>query len=241
MPSNSTGTIAVWRDATAVDVVNVSPQDAGVRVRQVQAPHTEVELPDEPPTDGDNYDVVDADGSCGAGNAIVITPPAGTTIRGASTFALTTAFAAARVVFDARARDWVVLFAPSAEGGGAGPIALMAGSLQTPYVSSSLNIFQTMVEMHPWPFPLVPAGKTLVVCAFSEIAVESQAIDLQNSADNSSVLVSLITVNSTADFQVYTATLALPLDPAKSYNLVVRCPGGDGGDHVHVQSAYILL
>ena len=130
--------------------------------------------------------------------------------------------------------------APSPGGGGSGPIALMAGSLQTEFVSNSLNIFQTVVQMHPWPFPLVPAGKTLVVCTFSEIDVEVSAIDLQDNSDNSSVLVTLITVNDTPDFQAYTATLARPLDPAKSYNLVVRSPGGDGGDHVHIQSAYVL-
>ena len=98
----------MWQDAAGVAAVSLSLQSAGVRVRQVRAPHTTVALPSEPPNDGDAYEVLDADGSCGAGSALVIVPPERTTIRGASSFTLAAPFAAASVIFDAEARDWTV-------------------------------------------------------------------------------------------------------------------------------------
>ena len=136
-----------------------------------------------------------------------------------------------------------IALALAAAGGGAAPaspIALLAGDLQHFYQSSSLSSFQTVVQLHPWPFATVAAGKTLVVMARTEVAEEVHAIDLQRNSDNSSILVALLTIEQTADFQVYVATLAAAMVLGTAYNLVVRSPGGDGGDHVDIQSAYIL-
>ena len=109
MPANSLATIAIWHDATNVAAFDLSRADTGVRVRQVRAPLTAVRLPEDSPNDGDNYWVQDADGSSSAGNAIVIVPPAGTTIRGAPFFTGVFPFASYLVTFDADADDWTVL------------------------------------------------------------------------------------------------------------------------------------
>ena len=108
MPRNSTGTIAVWRNATNVATFDLSPQDTGVRVRQVQAPNTTVNLPGQAPNNGDSYEIVDADGSASVLNQLVIAAPAGTTIRGGATFAIASPFGSALVTFDADADDWIV-------------------------------------------------------------------------------------------------------------------------------------
>jgi hypothetical protein len=145
---------------------------------------------------------------------------------------------------DARYKKLRTLLGLALGGSGAGapasPIALTAGSFQHFFSSNSLAQFEPVVQLHPWPFTTVPAGKTLVVLARTEVAQEVNAIDLQRNSDNSSLLAALITVNQTADFEVYVATLAAPMLLGTAYNLVCRTPGGDGGDHVDIQSAYIL-
>jgi hypothetical protein len=110
MPSNSTGTIAIWRDATAAATVKLSLQETGVRVRAIPGggAGTTVDLPTAQPTDGDNYEILAADGSASPATPIVIVPPAGTTIRGAAQVTIIDAFASARVTFDASADDWTV-------------------------------------------------------------------------------------------------------------------------------------
>jgi hypothetical protein len=130
--------------------------------------------------------------------------------------------------------------ASSSSGGAASPIALTAGSVQHFFQSTSLSTFQNVVQLHPWPFLTVPAGKTLVVMARTEVAEEVDAIDLQRDADNSSILSALLTIEQTADFQAYSTTLAAPMLLGTAYNFVVRSPGGDGGDHVDIQGAWIL-
>jgi hypothetical protein len=117
MPTNSTGQLAIWRDASGADEnpVNLSPQDSGVRLRDIQDPTT-VNLPNVgEPNDGDDYEVQDADGSCSSGSPIAIVPPTGTTIRGASSLTLTAAFVTCRLIFDAIANDWTAeVSAPAA-------------------------------------------------------------------------------------------------------------------------------
>ena len=108
MPSNSTGQLAIWRDVANAVAFPLSLTDEGVRVRQVRAPSTTIALPPSLPNDGDAYTVLDADGSAAVGNAIVVTPPEGTTIRGGASFIITTAFASAVVTFDSAANDWTV-------------------------------------------------------------------------------------------------------------------------------------
>ena len=52
MPTNSTGQLAIWKDASAAATFALSPQDAGVRLRAIPAPHSIVTLPTgEPPND----------------------------------------------------------------------------------------------------------------------------------------------------------------------------------------------
>ena len=147
MPSNSTGQIAIWQRAVAEVAFSLSNQDTGVRVSRIPAPHTTVNLPPVAPSsfpnDGDTYTILDEDGSCGAGTEIVIVPPTGTTIRGAASFALSTAFASALVTFDGTSKDWTV---ESDEGGaeGAGtttiriPIALVSVASATAIPAGAL-------------------------------------------------------------------------------------------------------
>jgi hypothetical protein len=110
MPSNATGTIQIWRDVTGVASVNLSLQETGVRVRAIPGggAGTTVNLPTSTPTDGDNYEVIDADGSASPATPIVVVPPAGTTIRGGATVTIIDAFASVRVTFEASADDWTV-------------------------------------------------------------------------------------------------------------------------------------
>lgn len=108
MPSNSQATIAIWKDASAVAAFALSVQDTGARLRAIPATGTTVDLPQAQPTDGDAYEVLDADGSCSSGNLITIVPPAGTTIRGGANLILAAVFASARLTFDASQDDWSV-------------------------------------------------------------------------------------------------------------------------------------
>ena len=112
MPSNSTGQLAIWKDADNVAAFTFSQQDTGVRVRVVRTP-TVVNLPSPFPNDGDNYEVQDADGSCSIANNIEIVPPAGTTIRGGAMLVLSEAFVTCRLVFDSEFDDWTAEIAAS--------------------------------------------------------------------------------------------------------------------------------
>lgn len=128
MPANSSGQIAVWRDAVDVASFNLSLQDTGVRVRQAQSPSTTIALPGEQPNDGDTYEVIDADGSCSAAHAIVIVPPAGTTIRGAASFSLLVAYDCVCLTFDGETDDWTACATETpGAGGGNETIALPVG------------------------------------------------------------------------------------------------------------------
>lgn len=120
MPSNATaGAIAVYRNATgaAAVLVQLSRSDAGARLRQIPAPSSTVELPSGT-NDAESYSVIDQDGTCSLTHQIVIVPPAGETIRGAASLALTTAFVSATCIFDNETSDWAVEIYGSAGGGG---------------------------------------------------------------------------------------------------------------------------
>jgi hypothetical protein len=161
MPSNSTGTIAIWRDATAVATLKLSLQDTGVRVRAVPAggAGTTVSLPANGPIDGDAYEVIDADGSSSTAKPITIVPPVGTTIRGAATFVLEDAFAGVRLTFDATTDDWT---AEESAGGGSASVdapwhdvaagTVFQSSSATPYVSCDSTAAQSTVKLDPAPF-----------------------------------------------------------------------------------------
>lgn len=167
MPSNSTGTIAIWKDATKVAAVVLSPQDTGVRLRQIQAP-TVVELPNDSPNDGDSYEVLDADGSCSSSNQIELVPPPGTTIRGASSFFLSLAFVGARLVFDARANDWTLA---TTAGSGSAPASGWADSVQT---------------ITNGPVPTIFASKTVTPTSSGKFRVTATGA-VQNASDSGTV------------------------------------------------------
>ncbi len=112
MPANSLNQIAIYQSANDVSTFALSRRDTGVRVRKVQAPTTIERPSDEAPNDGDQYVVVDADGSASSANQLVILPPSGTTIRGGPTFAIATPFASAQVTFESDADDWTVQVNP---------------------------------------------------------------------------------------------------------------------------------
>jgi hypothetical protein len=109
MARNNRNQIAIYRDVSAVVAVALSPQENGVRVRQVQGPTTTVSLPSDAfPNDGDSYEIIDADGSSSPANQLRIVPPAGTTIRGGAFFAIQSPFESATVTFDASHDEWLV-------------------------------------------------------------------------------------------------------------------------------------
>lgn len=119
MASNATGTIAVYAEAVALAAYKLNLQLTGLRLRQVPVTTgTAVTLPPSTPNDGDSYEVIDQDGSVSPTHPVVITPPAGTTIRGAATFTLQVPFSYATLMFDGLTNDWNVQL--SAGGGGAG-------------------------------------------------------------------------------------------------------------------------
>ena len=159
MPQNSTGQLAIWQDALGVVEFDLSPQDTGVRVHDVQDPQTLVRLPGVQPNDGDTYVIVDADGSASADNAIVIEPPTGTTIQGGASVAITSAFGAALVVFDGDESNWTVsFFGGQGSSSGASPWTdVPAGSTfttsaATPFLSCDSSGAQTTIEVPPASF-----------------------------------------------------------------------------------------
>jgi hypothetical protein len=69
-----------------------------------------VVLPEDP-EDGDEYEVLDADGSCSPGAPVIVVPnPNGTatTISGLVGFAMSTAFGGLKFNYDAGAKNWIV-------------------------------------------------------------------------------------------------------------------------------------
>ena len=114
MPKNNQQLITSYQDFSDELAVTVSPQSTGVRLRLIPAGTvsvpigTEVFLPpavvdggSDEPSDGDTYTIVDADGSCNGTAPIIVTPPDGTTIDGASEFALSLAGGSMTCTFDA--------------------------------------------------------------------------------------------------------------------------------------------
>jgi hypothetical protein len=108
MPANSTGQLAIWKDAVAVASFALSPQDTGVRVGQIPGGGIDVDLPPAIPTDGDTYTVLDVDGSASLATAITVTPPSGTTIRGLATYSIFLPHGGAVFSFDSDTDDWSV-------------------------------------------------------------------------------------------------------------------------------------
>ena len=152
MPSNSTGQLAIWRNASALAAFALSPQDYGVRVSAIPDPSCTVALPPVTPTttpgDGDAYSILDADGSCSSSHEIIITPPTGTTIRGASSFTLNVAFAWAVVTYDNESKNWTVELGGADSGGGGGALVAVVYS-PTPTVASTSIISARSANQSP--------------------------------------------------------------------------------------------
>jgi hypothetical protein len=132
MPKNNQQLIVSYQDFAAKDAVTLSPQSTGVRLRQIPAGTlgaplgTVVYLPpavssggSDDPSDGDQYTIVDSDGSCNGTAPIIIVPPAGTTIALATETALFTTGISATVTYDAENENWdLVLGGQFAEAAG---------------------------------------------------------------------------------------------------------------------------
>jgi hypothetical protein len=145
MPANSSGQLAIWQDADAVATFALSLADTGVRVRKTQTPSTTIELPQTEPNDGDEYQIIDADGSSSPMSAIVVVPPPGTTIQGATNYTSTVQRAALTVVFDNEASDWTVA---NADGGPNGPIVnSLDGSNRFPITNASSTAEQVNLNL----------------------------------------------------------------------------------------------
>lgn len=121
MPKNNQQLIKSYQDFSDESAVTLSPQSTGVRLRLIPAGTigaplgTQVFLPpavvdggSDDPSDGDSYEVIDADGSANITAPIIVTPPTGTTIDGASGFALVSSGASATFTYDAPAENWLV-------------------------------------------------------------------------------------------------------------------------------------
>jgi hypothetical protein len=115
MPSNSTGTIAIYEDIVGQRTLTFSPQLTGVRASKIPLntgpglAGLTVFLPADP-SDGDSYELQDTDGSCGINNLIFLKPdPAGTaTVGRLPFFAFIFPSQGARATFDAEANDWAL-------------------------------------------------------------------------------------------------------------------------------------
>lgn len=108
MPANSTGTITVTVDVNDKAAYSYSLQDDIAICSDIPTGGTTLTLPSTHNT-GDEYGYADGDGSASSGNPITIAAPAGTTIQGGASIALTAAFGAGRVRFDASSASWIVV------------------------------------------------------------------------------------------------------------------------------------
>jgi hypothetical protein len=115
MPSNSTGTIAIYEDIVGQSTFTFSPQLTGVRASKIPAnaglglPGLTVFLPADP-SDGDSYEFQDVDGSCGVNNIVFIkADPGGTaTVGRLPFFGFIFPSQGVRATFDAEANDWAL-------------------------------------------------------------------------------------------------------------------------------------
>ena len=115
MPTNSTGTIAIYEDIVGQSLFTFSPQLTGVRATKIPAnagpglPGLTVFLPADP-SDGDSYELQNPDGSCGINNLIFLEPdPEGTaTVGRLPAFAFLFPSQGVRATFDAEANDWAL-------------------------------------------------------------------------------------------------------------------------------------
>jgi hypothetical protein len=178
MPANSVSTIAIYRDVSAVAAVKLSVQETGVRVRAIPSGSTTVALPASPfPNDGDSYEVIDADGSCGPANLVIVTPTAGTTIRGAGAFPLAAPFASARFTFDAAADAWTVAYIAGSSAPGLGDalwIEVAPGSTFAPtsdqvFLSCNTGGAQTTINL-PSLATATDGQVVLVKCAAAMVS-----------------------------------------------------------------------
>jgi hypothetical protein len=174
MPRNATGTIQVNTDltsytatATAGGTHGWSPQETTVRCRNIPANVAGVglllTLPGQP-SDGDAYEWIDADGSCGPGNVVSVQPdPAGgATIQGAGTALDPDEFAApfsgCAYIFDEASNQWVVqLSANGLFGGSGGPFVRYVPD------ASALPSFPSgnMIELVQGGTPAAPITETM--------------------------------------------------------------------------------
>lgn len=107
MPSNSTGTISVVVPVQGKAFFAWSSADDLAACSSIPAGGTALQLPNDP-SNGDTYAFADVDGSCSGSNPLTILASSGTTIRGASSFAVTSAFAAGRMRFTAATDAWAL-------------------------------------------------------------------------------------------------------------------------------------
>jgi hypothetical protein len=185
MPSNSVGTIAIWKNASAVAIVNLSLQDTGVRLRAIPGAGTTVDLPPAQPTDGDNYEIIDADGSSGPGNQVTIVPPAGTTIRGGATFVLQSPFSGVRVTFEANDDDWVV---EQSTGGNAGsvlfpPLDVAAGTTENLVHGGQNNFVGFDGVAITYNLPVVPVAGDVVQIKMAQTGATPSIVNARGGAN----------------------------------------------------------
>lgn len=124
MPRNSQNLIASYQDVSAATIAALSTQSTGIRLRNIPAGTfptpigTQVFLPGagpvvgtppELPSDGDTYEVIDADGTSNVLAPIIVTPPAGTTIDGFSgSFVFFGSHVEFMFTFDAEESNWIL-------------------------------------------------------------------------------------------------------------------------------------
>jgi hypothetical protein len=131
VPANATGTITVTVPVVGLAAYDYSLQDDYAACEEIPAGGTTLRLPAEA-NSGDSYGFGDVDGSCSGSNPIIVSAPAGTTIRGGATFSVTNAYASGRVRFNGTNDSWVVTeLTGGSSGSGVTWSADLAGSTNT--------------------------------------------------------------------------------------------------------------
>jgi hypothetical protein len=123
MSKNNQQLIASYQDVSGEIVAALSPQSTGMRLSDIPAGTADAPIgtqvylpgagpllpfPPDAPSDGDSYQILDADGSCNRLAPVIITPPPGTTIDGGSEYGFAVAFGKVTLTFDASQSNWLV-------------------------------------------------------------------------------------------------------------------------------------
>jgi hypothetical protein len=222
MPVNSTTRIDVVVQVDDEVLYELSPQDTLVVVTAIPTGGTIVALPSDP-SSGDYYEAADGDGSCSstAPLSFAVTG-AGQTIRGSSSFVMTTAYASAGLRYDETSRSWLVFEAGGGGTGGAGETVA-----RVPFTFASAS---------PLLLLSIPAGSAVNRCAL----VITTTFDDPTATLSVGTAFSPAALLATSDIEPgiagqYESDLIVPFTPAETLILTLSPAGSTQG------AGYVLL